>query len=541
MYIRTTTRRNRDGSEVRYLALAHNVRDPSTGMPKAEVIHNLGREDAIDREALARLVRSISRFLEPAQAALSGASEGLSLIESRPLGATWLLDRLWRRLDIDKTLRVMLAKRRYQAQVERVIFTLVANRALKPGSKRAAAAWVSGVTVPELDSLELQHCYRAMDFLLEAEDEIQKEVFFSVASLLNLEVDIIFLDTTSTYFETEEEDELRRYGHSKDGRADRPQAVVALAVTRDGIPVKCWTFAGNTADASIVRQVKDELGAWRLGRLIWCVDRGFTSKENLRYLTRAGDHYIAGERLRSGQSATTSALSRAGRYSSVRPGLKVKEIAVGGRRYVLCLSEETAGKDKATRERHLMRLEAELAQVRQLKGRPHTRAACALRSHPTLGRYVRQNKDGRLKIDRAKVRAEEKLDGKYLLSTSDSNLSAAEIALGWKQLSEVERAFRDLKHTLEIRPIYHRKEDRIRAHVLLCWLALLLIRVAETETTKTWRFLRGEMDRMHLVTLIGSAGRIKQRTDITTAQRGILRTLGVKEPPLFLDLTPEKA
>ncbi len=541
MYIRTTSRRNKDGSVVRYLALAHNVRDEKTGMPKAEVIHNLGREDTIDKEGLARLIHSISRFIEPEQALAAKGSDELAFIRSKPMGAAWLLDGLWKRLRIDETLSSMLEKRSYQLDVERIIFALVANRTINPVSKRAAAMWAEeDAHLPDMqEGVGVHNYYRAMDFLLEAEGDIQREVFFSVANLLNLEVDLIFLDTTSTYFETADTDELRKYGHSKDNRDDRPQTVIALAVTKEGIPVRSWTFPGNTADQSIVEKVKKEMGEWRLGRLIWCCDRGFTSKDNKRYLMRGGDHYIVGEKLRAGEKAAT-ALSRAGRYQIVKEGLKVKEIMVEGERYILCHSEETAQKDRSTRERNLSRLETELAQLKQLRGTPHKKGACVLRAHQTLGRYLKQNKDGRLRINRSKVKQEEKLDGKYLLSTSDHSLPAADVALGWKKLSEVERAFRDLKQTLEVRPIYHRKEERIRAHVILCWLALLLIRIAETETGKTWRLIRGEMERIHLGTFIGKAGRIQQRTEITPAQRSIFTALKLKEPPLIFDLKPEK-
>jgi hypothetical protein len=163
------------------------------------------------------------------------------------------------------------------------------------------------------------------------------------------------------------------------------------------------------------------------------------------------------------------------------------------------------------------------------RGKPpadeHVRAECALRDHPTLGRWVRQTPGGRLALDRAKLRAEAKLDGKYLLSTSDPDLSAEDIALGYKNLLEAKRAFRDLKTTLDLRPVYHRLERRIRAHVLLCWLALLLVRVAERQTgttwRQTWRQLAAELGRLHLATLAGPDGRAQHTTRLTATQRAI--------------------
>ena len=151
-----------------------------------------------------------------------------------------------------------------------------------------------------------------------------------------------------------------------------------------------------------------------------------------------------------------------------------------------------------------------------------------------MGRYVKELKSGRLKIDLAKVKQQEKLDGKYLLSTSDSHLSAKDIALGYKQLMEVERAFRTLKSTLCLRPMYHSKDDRIRSHVLICWLALLLIRIAEVETGTTWTRIRRQMQQLNLIEFFDKNGRILQHTELTTNHRNILNKLKIKPPKRIL-------
>jgi hypothetical protein len=321
MYLRTTARTNKDGSVVRYLALAHNQRVGAA--TKANVLLNLGREDRLDPDGLRRLVRSINRYLgEPDTdgtdagtdaAAVTGtdtATEGLRLMSSRPAGAAWLLHGLWKALDVDTALRTVLGGRRFTTDVERVLFALVANRAIDPSSKLAAAEWAShDVAIPGLDGMDDDQAYRAMDLLIEADTDasVQEAVFFAVADLLNLEVDLLFFDTTSTYFERDTEDPdppegadggsegalgFRRYGHSKDHRRDLPQIVIGLAVTREGIPVRCWCWPGNTADQAILPEVRDGLRGWRLGRVVTVVDRGFSSRENLAYLQRAGGHYI---------------------------------------------------------------------------------------------------------------------------------------------------------------------------------------------------------------------------------------------------------
>lgn len=562
MYLRRTQRRNRDGSIVGYLALAHNER--IDGVPTAKVLVNLGREDRLDRAALERLVGSINRYLGRSggvEALAEGAGGDLRATDARPIGATLALDALWGRLGIGDAISGVLEGRRHRHNLERVIFALVANRAIAPSSKLAAAEWISlDQAIPGLDELDPDCAYRAMDVLASADMEgaVQEAVFFGVADLLNLEVDMLFFDTTSTYFEIASEDEvdpddpdieaLRRFGHSKDHRPDRPQVVVGLAVTKTGIPVRCWVWPGNTADQSVIKEVKADLAGWKLGRAIWVVDRGMSSEANLKELRRGGGSWIAGMRMRSGETDCESALGRPGRYRKVRESLRVKEVKVGegdnARRFIVChnLSEET--KDRRRREEAIGRIETELERIDALRARSgkagiaHQRAECALRDHPGLGRYLRQTKTGRLKLDKAKIATEAKLDGKYLIETCDPQLSAEDAALGYKNLLEAERCFRDLKGTLRIRPLFHRLEGRIRAHILICWLALLLCRIAERECSQSWRKIRAELERIKLVRLEGPAGSVEQTTPLTASQSQILADLDVRPPAAVTSLKP---
>jgi hypothetical protein len=360
---------------------------------------------------------------------------------------------------------------------------------------------------------------------------VQEAVFFAVADLLNLEVDLLFFDTTSTYFETETADEFRRHGKSKDSRPVLPQIVIGLAVTREGIPVRCWVWPGNTNDNSILPEVKDGLRGWRLGRVVTGVDRGFSSDANLEYLRRAGGHWIAGEKMCDGSADAQAALSRQGRYQTVRDNLRVKEVRLddnSGKRWIVRHNPFEGERDAATTTRN----------GRRPSDETHRLAECALRDHPSLGRWLRQTPSGRLVIDRAKVAAEERLDGKDLLSTSDPDLFAQDVALGYKNLLETERGFRDLKSTLKLRPVFHRIQPRIRAHVLLCWLTLLSIRVAERRTNMTWRRIAIELSRVHAVTLTNSAGTVVQTTPLNTVHQGMVDACGVTAPPLITHLDP---
>ena len=502
-------------------------------------------------------MRSINRYLGEDDTGEVAVGDGLSVVKARPMGVAWLLDGLWRQLGVDTALAKVLGGRRFTTDVERVLFALVGNRAIDPASKLAAAEWASNdVAITGLESMDEDQAYRAMDLLVAADSQaqVQEAVFFAVADLLNLEVDLLFFDTTSTYFETEDADEFRRHGKSKDSRPDLPQIVIGLAVTREGIPVRCWVWPGNTNDNSILPEVKDGLRGWRLGRVVTVVDRGFSSDANLAYLRRAGGHWIAGEKMRDGSADAQAALSRQGRYQTVRDNLRVKEVRLddeSGKRWIVCHNPFEAERDQAQREAAIERIEAELERIRAGRERDakrktkngrrpsdesHRLAECALRDHPSLGRWLRQTPSGRLLIDRAKVAADEKLDGKYLLSSSDPDLSAEDVALGYKNLLEAERGFRDLKSTLELRPVFHRIEPRIRAHVLLCWLALLLIRVAERRTGHTWRRIAIELGRVHAVTLTSSAGTVVQTTPLTTVQQGIVDACGIAAPPRITHL-----
>jgi hypothetical protein len=565
MYLRSTPRRNKDGSEVRYLQLAHNVWDPQKRRSAVHVVYNFGREDAANREALQRLVASVTRFLDP-DAALAAAADGLEFTGSRPLGGTWVLDALWSRLGIGKEMRRLLKGRRRDEAAERVLFALVANRALAPSSKLAASRWVNeDVLVAGLPATSDDACYRAMDWLTEIKDDLERKVFDNLADLLNLEVDLLFFDTTSTYFETEEEDKpvfrddhgmplasgnagsggdgerepggFRTWGKSKDHRDDLPQVVIGMAVTRDGIPVRVWCWPGDTADSALIRQVKDDMRDWCLSKVIWVADRGFTSAENRRYLRKGGGSYIIGEKLRSGSAEAQAALSRQGRYKDVAGNLKVKEVKVAeDERFVICFNPEAAERDAAVRARMIARLEEMISESDQLSRGKRAELRGVISTKPGLNRYLRVTPGGLLRTDAARAKAEENLDGKYLLRTADPKLSAGDIATGYKQLLEVERGWRDMKQVIDLRPVYHRREDRIRAHVILCWLALFLARITENACGQAWPELRHELDKIHIGTFTGPAGTFRQRTELTKPQRDILKALQIEAPPRIYQL-----
>jgi hypothetical protein len=290
--------------------------------------------------------------------------------ESRPYGGAYVLDALWQRLGISKILTGLAAagrgRRRDLAAAERVLFGLVANRALAPSSELAAAEWMSrDVHIDGLGEVSDDACYRAMDWLHQVRGELEKQVHFTVADLLNLEADLLFFDTTSTYFELEDVDEevarnwrgektagggadpdktagFRTRGKSKDSRDDLPQIVIGMAITRDGIPVRAWCWPGNTSDSALIRQVKDDMRDWSLGRVIWVADRGVLLGRNRRNLQAGADGYLIGEKLRSDSPLVKAALSRQGRYQQVAGNMQVKEVRLedAGDRFIICYNPD---------------------------------------------------------------------------------------------------------------------------------------------------------------------------------------------------------
>ena len=570
--MKTTKRENKSGT-VRYLHLAHNEWDPVKGRAVPKVLFTFGREDDLDRDAVKRLVASLSRLLEPGEALASTAAGDLEFVSSVPFGGTYVLDHLWRRLKIDRIVgqvgQPKRGRRRDMSVTERVLFSLVANRALAPSSKLAAADWVThDVHVDGLPDIDDDACYRAMDWLHEVTDDLEKRVFDEVANLLNLEVDLLFFDTTSTYFELEEPDEpaarddkgrlltddrppaeedgepadqagFRAFGKSKDSRDDLPQIVIGMAVTRDGIPVRVWSWPGNTGDQKLIRQVKDDMRDWTLSKIVWVTDRGFSSERNRRYLRQGDNAYIVGEKLRSGSPEVKAALSRQGRYSEIAQNMRVKEVRISDtERFVICHNPEAATRDQHIREQLVAQLTTLIEDTDRLSEFKRGELRGKIAGRPGLNRYLRTTPAGKLRIDTAKIKAEENLDGKYLLRCSDPDLSAEDIALGYKQLLEVERGWRDMKQIIDLRPVYHRLEERIRAHVVLCWLALLLIRITETTTGATWPTVRRELDRLHLGTFTGPTGLFRQVTTLTKTQTDLLAKLGIPTPKQIIALEP---
>ncbi len=580
MYLRVTRQKRRDGSYLSHFQLAHNRWDPAAKRSRVQILHNVGRADSVDSlDALKRLARSILARCDPQDVAAQQLE--CRLAGAWPYGDLYVLEALWQRLGIPQALERARKGRRVEFDVERALFVLVANRACAPASKlHCFRQWLAqDVCVPELPELSLQHMYRAMDFLEAHREEVEEEVFWNTAQLLELDTELLFFDTTSLHWEVDEEDgeevtavrqaggrtyaALRKRGFSKNGRGDAPQVVIGLAVTREGFPVRHWVFAGNTVDVETVQQAKRDLAGWRLTRIVFVGDAGMVSEQNLRALAAAGGRYLVGQSLREGSEAY-EALGRPGRYRQVAENLRVKEVTLGEgerrKRYAVCHNPQEGQRQKRHREQVLEELEVELAEMAEKRskaaergqgkrtkqggeeaGEPgtqdqhrHGKRECELRASGRYGKYLKTRADGSLAIDRQKVQAAERRDGKFVVHGNDDTLSGADMALGYKQLQRVEQAWRTLKSGLWLRPVYHWAPHRIHAHVAIAVLALNLERMAERACGDTWRNIRDRLKRIQLAQLLSGDRTVWQVTEPSPEARNILEALDLDEPPPIL-------
>jgi transposase len=540
MYLRETKRKNGDGSVARYYQLAENEWDRDKGCAVAKVIYNFGRADDLDGDKLKRLAKSILRIVSGEEAL--AAEEDVRVIDSWPYGGVFVLEQLWRELEIN----VVLADK---TVFERALFAMVANRALLPYSKLYChEQWLKEeVFLPDGQDLKLHQMYRAMDFLLLNQIELEKSVYFKMADLMNADVDLIFYDTTNVHFEVDEEDSgeltgpdgikrasLRKRGRAKNKRDDAPLVTVGLAVTREGLPVRAWVFPGNTADVATVERVKTDLKGWRLGRCVFVGDAGMNSQENRNKLSLGGGKYILATKMRAGDEVTTDVLTRAGRYQDVAGNLQVKEVIVGDgerrQRYVVCHNPEEEKRQRLHRDQVIAELELELETL-QTRQSGHTKRVCALLISARYGKYLRQLKTGELRINRAAIADAERYDGKWVVTSNDDTLSAEDLALGYKQLMRVEECWRSMKSGLRMRPVYHWMPHRIEAHIKMCVLGLLLERIAEIRAQDSWRNIVAKLDTIKVVEYVRGAARVRQTTEVRGEVAALLKKLGVPMPP----------
>ena len=481
MFVRTQT----NGSRTYLLIVDNHWVD---GKVKQRVLHRLGRlDELLASGGLDALLHSLGRFSE--KLAVLGAQARGEAVTTRTarIGPALIFQRLWQACAIDKVLLTLLRQRHFEFPLERAIFLTVLHRLFAPGSDRAAEKWKEDYAIDGTTELSLHHLYRAMAWLGEelpenqqsgatpfvprtTKDVIEEELFAQRRDLF-AGLDLVFFDTTSFYFHGEGGDTIGRRGHSKDHRPDLKQMVVGIVLDQQGNPVCSELWPGNTADVKSLVPIVERLKTrFQIGEVCIVADRGMISAATLAEVEKRKWYYILGVRMRSSTEAK-QVVARAGRYAVVRPAsddpqtlspLKVKEVLVeGGRRYIVCVNEDQATKDRHDRE-------AVTAALRDALKRGDK----SLVGNKGFRKFLRGGSKTFV-VDDDKIQEEARYDGKWVLTTN-TNLPAAEVALKYKQLWMVEDVFRSMKSLLDTRPIFHKCDETIRGHVFCSFLALLL-------------------------------------------------------------------
>ena len=518
------------------------------GRSRQRVLATLGRLDLLQqRGQLDALLASGARFADKVLLLTAQRRGHIPALRVHRLGPVLVFERLWRSSGCQAVVAELLGERRFEFAVERAIFLTVLHRLLAPGSDRAADKWKADYPVAGVDALQLHHLYRAMAWLGEeldqradtpfaprcTKDAIEEGLYHRRRDLFsNLEV--VFFDTTALYFEGQGGDTLGRYGHSKDHRPDLKQMVVGAVLDGDGRPICCELWPGNVTDVKTLMPILDRLRR-RFGIVRVCIvaDRGMISADTVQDLEEQGWPYILGARMRKQTEVRTHVLADRGRFRVVHPKsphhddptpLKVKEVWVDERRYVVCVNEDEAKKDRADREAIVAGLRAQLHQGDK-----------SLVANKGYRRFLRVQGEGHFVVDEAKIVEEAKYDGTWVLRTN-TELSPAQVALQYKRLWLVEQWFRSCKSLLETRPIYHRCDETIRGHVFCSFLALLLRyelqrRLAARGHVYEWADVLQDLERLQQVEVEQAGQHYLLRSELQGTCGHVLRAVGVAAPP----------
>lgn len=541
--------RVKKSGKYQYLQIVENRKEK--GKVKQRVIATVGRMDQLQEKGrVETLIRSLSRFSEKALLILSGQSDVSA--EAVTVGPTLVFERLWKESGIEACIKKLLIGRKFEFDVERAIFLTVLHRLMVSGSDRFCDKWRRDYLIPGTQQLDLHHLYRAMSFLGEVlpdhqqagevglrrdKDLIEEMLFFKNRDMFS-KLDIVFFDTTSIYFQGQGSEHFGRRGFSKDHRPDLNQMIVGAVLDDCGRPICCEMWPGNTADVTtLIPEVERLRSRFGIGNFCIVADRGMISADTIDQLDEVQIPYILGTRMRRVTHINTEILTRAGRYTEVYPEsadrkkpapLKVKEVVHDSGRYIVCLNERQARKDAADRQAILESLK------RQLKKGPK-----ALVGNKGYRRYLKLAK-GSARIDPAKVKAEARFDGKWVLVTS-TELPADQVALKYKELWRVERVFRDVKSLLETRPVYHQNDANIAGHVFCSFLALVLRKELDQRLTANehrfeWSDIKQDLKALKQVEIEENGNRFAIRSECKGVCGKIFQSVHVALPPTIKEL-----
>ena len=524
----------RNGASYEYLQIVRSYREG--GKVRQQVIASLGRRDRLIASGeLDGLLRSLAKFSNNLRVVEAVRTSGLAARTPRQWGPALVFGRLWGRQGLPDLLGQLAQDRKFGFDLERAAFAMALQRLCAPGSDLAGSEWVRTVAAPGFEVLALQHFYRTAAFLAGVRQDLETKLFRRDLNLFNQTLDVVFIDTTSLYCYRDTETQWRKRGYSRDHRPDLPQWVLCVAVNASGWPIAWEIFPGNTADQKALGQVVAVLRQrFQIRRVTVVADRDMISRDTIQLLTgheQAPFDYVLGCRMRRQKEVNEVVLARAGRYQPVDVNLEVKEVQVGGRRYVVCRNPVEAQKDAAARE-------AILDKLRQTIEKQGAKAVIGNRDY---ARFLKVAK-GSVSVDEAAVKRDARLDGKFVLTTN-TDLPTAEVAQTYKSLWRVERTFREQKSTLEVRPIYHQRDDTSIGHIVASFLALRLEvdlqqRLEERENKVSWPDLMRDLGQVQSVLVELDGQRYQLRTDMVGAAHKAFAAAGVRPPPPVTLLGP---
>jgi len=468
MYIRSKTFTRKNGAQKTYLYLVEARRFKDKDNPKRTkvrqvTIASLGEQDKFCAK-IPQVIQHLSKYL-PEKLELLNMARDLVPDEALEYGPRLVFERVWSDLGLEQVINRWQKKSKHQFNLERALFSLVLNRICEPGSELACYdIWAD--TVYGLEKFPLHQYYRALDFMLEHKERMEHNLFFNVKDLFNLEVDLVLFDTSSIIYRGEGEAaaEILDYGFSKEKRFDLKQVVIGVLMSKQGLPLGHFVYPGNTNDYSAFDQMLAEARAkFPIRRVVFVFDKGMSSYKNLQKLADVGEEYIAGTRIRQLRADMQEQLLGKTDMRQVKENLWAKEVILDDRRYIVCFNPEWAQKERQKREEIIARLKENLK----------TKGLKSLLISKEYAKYVTIKAD-KPKLNEERVKKEELFDGMFVLTTNNQELRAPEVVAAYKNLQKVERAFRCLKSELEIGPIYHYTEKRIRAHIMVAFLALVL-------------------------------------------------------------------
>ncbi|MBC8549863.1 MAG: IS1634 family transposase [Candidatus Brocadiales bacterium] len=545
MYIRT-----KKTKDYTYLQIVESKREGKK--VKQRVLVTLGRLEKLQANgSIETLIKSLSRFSKETLLVLTGKSN--PDVKAKKWGPALIFERLWKTTGIKETITEMVGSRKFEFDVERAIFVSVLHRLLVSGSDRYCDQWHSDYKISGVSGLSLHHFYRAMAFLGEeltdtkdacfsprrTKDIIEEKLFLTHRDLFT-DLELVFFDTTSLYFEGKGGQSIVQHGNSKDHRPDLKHMVVGVILDNHGRPICCEMWPGNITDVkTLIPIVKRLKNRFSIGRICIVADRGMISKSILDWLEDPDNNmeYILGARLRRVNEIKQDVLSRGGRYKEVYPEgikskdpspLKVKEVKIEDRRYIVCLNSKQARKDAADREAIISSLECALKQ-----------GAKTLVGNKGYRKYLKVQR-GSVSINTDKIKSEERFDGKWVLRTN-TKLSAAQVALKYKELWQVEHIFRSMKSLLDTRPIYHQRDDTITGHVFCSFLALVLYKELEHQLHLSghdfeWQQIKQDLKAMQEIIVDENGNKFALRTQCSGVCGNIFQAVGVAIPPTIRSL-----